>query len=115
MKIEIAGKAGKPNYFIDVNFIRSNFSVGTFDSESVMFGQRCVVSYDMKEHGSGFAIETFLSPGVMVAKDRVRYGMTKDKAIIYMFKDARRRGIDVDQLFDALSLMATSKNYPLTP
>lgn len=107
--IEIAGKAGKPNYFIDTNSIRSHFSIGNFDSESVMLGKTCTVSYNMKEHGSGFSIETYLSPGVVVSKERVRYGMTKDKAIVYMFKDARKRGIDTDQLFDALNLMAIAK------
>ena len=110
MKIEIAGNKGKDNYIIDIDSLRDFFSIGTFDSSSIMFGSEAVVSYDMNLHGSGFAIETYLSTGHVVHKDRVRYGMEKDKAIVYMFKDARKRGIDIDQVADALNLMATSNS-----
>ena len=104
MKIEVAGSAGKPNYFIDVWNVKDFQSIGSFQSTSTLFDQPCVVSYDIFERGSGFAVAVYLSTGKVTSKHSVRYGMKKDKALIYMIKNARKRGIDIAQVVGELRL-----------
>lgn len=102
MEVEIDIGAGLDTFMLDVDSVADFFSVGMLNSNKKLFGQDACVSYDMKETQSGFAVITYLSSGHLSVKHKGRYGMTKDKAIVYMVKSARACEVDIQHLVKKL-------------